>query len=65
VVIRNAGELMSRDSLTMRSGTVQLAVLPAIDVSRWKLENLDKHVAEVRDLYLSTLENWPTASVSE
>lgn len=60
VVIRNAGEMMSRNSLTMRPGKVQVAVLPAIDVSTWKVEELDQRVEEVRQRYLDTLENWPT-----
>ena len=59
VVIRNAGEMMSRSSLAMRSGKVQVAVLPPIDVTKWKVEELDKRIEEVRQLYLDTLENWP------
>lgn len=59
VVIRNAGELMSRTALTMRPGKVQVTVLPAIDVTKWKVEELDKRIEEVRQLYLDTLENWP------
>lgn len=60
VVIRNAGELMTRSELAMRPGKVQVAVLPAIDVSKWKVEELDKRIEGVRKLYLDTLENWPT-----
>jgi putative phosphoserine phosphatase/1-acylglycerol-3-phosphate O-acyltransferase len=48
----------------MRPGRVQVSVLPAIDVTRWKVEGLEKRVAEVRQLYLDTLENWPGASRS-
>jgi putative phosphoserine phosphatase/1-acylglycerol-3-phosphate O-acyltransferase len=65
VVIRNAGEMMSRNSLTMRPGKVQVAVLPAIDVSKWEVDTLDTHVAEVRQLYLTTLENWSTNAKSK
>ena len=60
VVIRNAGEMMPRTSLAMRPGKVQVAVLPAIDVSKWKAEELDQRVEEVRQLYIDTMENWPT-----
>ena len=59
VVIRNAGEIMGRNDQTMRSGTVQVAVLPAIDVASWKAEELDARIAEVRQLYVDTLDNWP------
>jgi putative phosphoserine phosphatase/1-acylglycerol-3-phosphate O-acyltransferase len=62
VVLRNAGEMMSRNSLAMRAGKVQVAVLPAIDVTTWKLQDLDQHVQGVRRLYLETLENWPRSS---
>ncbi len=65
VVIRNAGEMMSRNSLTMRAGKVQVAVLPAIDVAKWKPDTLDKHVGGVRQLYLTTLKNWPTDAKSK
>ena len=60
VVIRNAGEMMPRTSIAMRPGKVQVAVLPAIDVSNWKTEELDQRVEEVRQLYIDTMENWPT-----
>jgi len=59
VVIRNAGEIMGRNDQTMRAGTVQVAVLPGIDVSKWKLDKLDAHIAEVRQMYVDTLNNWP------
>ena len=65
VVIRNAGEMMPRGALAMRPGKVQVAVLPAIDVSKWKAEELDERVEEVRQLYLNTLENWPTEKNAE
>jgi putative phosphoserine phosphatase/1-acylglycerol-3-phosphate O-acyltransferase len=59
VVIRNAGEIMGRNDQVMRSGTVQVAVLPAIDVSHWEPGELDVQVAAVRQLYVDTLEKWP------
>jgi putative phosphoserine phosphatase/1-acylglycerol-3-phosphate O-acyltransferase len=65
VVIRNAGELMSRSALTMRSGKVQVAVRPAIDVTRWKVDELDKRIKKVRQLYIDTLDNWPGSADSQ
>ena len=62
VVIRNAGEIMGRNDQTMRSGTIQVAVLPPIDVSDWKAQELGQKVEDVRQLYIDTLENWPTRS---
>jgi putative phosphoserine phosphatase/1-acylglycerol-3-phosphate O-acyltransferase len=60
VVLRNAGEMMSRNSLAMRPGKVQVVVLPAIDVTTWTAQDLDERVDSVRQLYLDTLENWPS-----
>jgi putative phosphoserine phosphatase/1-acylglycerol-3-phosphate O-acyltransferase len=59
VVIRNAGEIMGRNDQVMRAGKVQVAVLPAIDVSDWKASELDERIAVVHRLYVSTLKSWP------
>lgn len=59
VIFRNAGEIMGRNDQTMRSGLLQVAVLPPIDVSGWKVEEMDARIAEVRQRYVDTLENWP------
>ncbi|MEJ3654675.1 HAD-IB family hydrolase [Actinomycetes bacterium KLBMP 9759] len=58
VVIRNAGELMWRGSSTIREGTVQVAVLPPIPTDGWSVEDIDKHVEEVRELFVATLAEW-------
>jgi putative phosphoserine phosphatase/1-acylglycerol-3-phosphate O-acyltransferase len=59
VVIRNAYEVMARGSLLFRPGKVQVCVLPPIDVTKWKVEDLDRHVADVRALFQRTLDDWP------
>jgi putative phosphoserine phosphatase/1-acylglycerol-3-phosphate O-acyltransferase len=59
VVIRNAGEVMGRNDQTMRSGKVQVAVLPPVHVKDWKLEDMEARVAEVRQQFVDTLEHWP------
>jgi putative phosphoserine phosphatase/1-acylglycerol-3-phosphate O-acyltransferase len=51
---------MGRNDQTMRSGTVQVAVLPPIDVREWKTDELDRRVAAVRQQFIDTLEHWPT-----
>ena len=58
-VIRNAGELRWRNGATVRPGTVQVAVLDPIDVSDWSADDLDAHVAQVRQLFIDTLLHWP------
>ncbi|MGQ0529983.1 MAG: HAD-IB family hydrolase [Panacagrimonas sp.] len=59
VVFRNSGEIMGRNDQTMRAGTLQVAVLSPVDVSDWKVEEMDARIAEVRQRYVETLENWP------
>ncbi|MEV0250397.1 HAD-IB family hydrolase [Nocardia sp. NPDC050712] len=61
IVIRNAGEISWRDSMIARRGTVDVALLPPIDVGAWDPAALDDEVAAVRQLYLDTLLDWPGA----
>lgn len=63
IVIRNAGELMWRGSSTVREGTVQVTVLPPVPTDGWTVEDIDKHVEEVRDLYVATLGGWDQGAV--
>jgi HAD superfamily hydrolase (TIGR01490 family) len=59
IVIRNAGQLLWRGSTIMRKGTVEVNILPPIDVSGWTAENLGEHVEDVRGRFVSTLAEWP------
>lgn len=59
IIIRNAGELMWRDSFTLKSGTIQVVVQPPIDVSQWAENEIRERVAEVRQMYADTLARWP------
>jgi putative phosphoserine phosphatase / 1-acylglycerol-3-phosphate O-acyltransferase len=59
IVIRNAEIVAARNSTTINPGTVDVAVFPPISVEDWTLETLPEHIAEVRQLYLDTLANWP------
>ena len=65
IVIRNAEIVASRNSATINPGTVDVAVFPPISVQDWTLETLPEHIAEVRQLYLDTLANWPADVPSE
>ena len=58
-MIRNAGELMWRDSLTIKPGTVQVAVLPPIDVSAWPADQVRNKTREVQAMFEDTLAHWP------
>ena len=64
IVIRNAGQLLWRGSTFMRSGTLDVAVLPPISVADWTAEDLNERVAEVRQLFVSTLARWPSRAVA-
>ncbi|GAA1322399.1 HAD-IB family hydrolase [Pseudonocardia xinjiangensis] len=58
IVIRNAGELMWRGASTLREGTVQVAVLPPIPTDGWTVEELDRHIEDVRGRYVEALAHW-------
>lgn len=53
------GEVMWRRNQTLRPGTVEIAVKPPFDTSEWRVDTLDDHVAEVRDVIDRTLATWP------
>jgi putative phosphoserine phosphatase/1-acylglycerol-3-phosphate O-acyltransferase len=63
VVIRNTGELLWRGSKVMRPGTVDVRVLEPISVEGWTRATLNARVAEVRELFVKTLEDWPRSAV--
>lgn len=59
IVIRNALDVGGRDAKLMRAGTVDIAVLAPVQTGGWSARTIDRHVAEVRQMYLDTLESWP------
>jgi putative phosphoserine phosphatase / 1-acylglycerol-3-phosphate O-acyltransferase len=62
IVIRNAENLGGRNASTINPGTIDVAVLPPIPVDDWTLEELDERIAEVRQMFLDTLADWPTGT---
>lgn len=62
VVIHNSLDVMPKGEFFSRPGTVDIEVLEPIDTSSWSLENLDRHVVEVRNLYLEAL-GYPKAKL--
>ncbi|MBV9318776.1 MAG: HAD-IB family hydrolase [Mycobacterium sp.] len=65
IVIRNAEAIAARNSSTMNPGTVDVAVFPPISVDDWTLDTLPDRIAEVRQLYLDTLADWPVDELPE
>ncbi|MGI5221612.1 1-acylglycerol-3-phosphate O-acyltransferase [Nocardia sp. CA-290969] len=61
VVIRNAADIGRRDSMIARPGTVDVAILPPIEITARTPAELDRAVAAVRQRYLDTLRDWPAA----
>lgn len=59
IVIRNAGDVMWRNSFFVRSGEVDVKVLEPIPTADWTAEELPDRVQEVRDLFAANLESWP------
>ncbi|MEZ0381737.1 HAD-IB family hydrolase [Mycobacterium sp. pW045] len=59
IVIRNAEVVAARDSMSANPGTVDVAVFPAISVEDWTVDDLADRIAEIRQLYLDTLADWP------
>ena len=60
IVIRNAGELMWRDSLLVHPGTIEVTVLPPVETEGWPPDEVDKLVDLVRTQFDTTLRDWPT-----
>lgn len=61
IVIRNAGEIMWRGAKTAKSGTIQVVVHPPIPTEGWTAGDIDAAVRDVRQLYINTLDDWPSA----
>jgi putative phosphoserine phosphatase/1-acylglycerol-3-phosphate O-acyltransferase len=61
VIIRNSGELMWRGSNSIRSGRLEVLVAPPINTTDWTLRELNQQVAQVRRLYVETLDDWDAA----
>ena len=59
IVIRNALDVGGRDAKLMRAGTVDIAVLPPVQTGGWNAKTMDRHMGDVRQMYLDTLESWP------
>lgn len=59
IVIRNASSLMPPHTLVVKSGTVDVAVLPPISTDDWTHDNMNQKIDEVRNMFLETLRHWP------
>ena len=55
IVIHNSGDVQPKTEFAMRPATVRVEVLPPVDTSRWRAATIDRHVREVRNLFLRRL----------
>ena len=55
IVIHNAGDVAPKGDFVFRSTTVQVDVLPPVDTSAWRIETLEDHVREVRNMFARAL----------
>ena len=56
IVIHKSNDVQPKGDLLFHPGTVNVEVLPPVDTSSWSVESIDKHVADVRAMYLQALE---------
>ncbi len=59
IVIHNALDFLPKGDLFVRPATVQVTVLPPVDTSAWRVQTIEKHVADVRGMFLKTLGQAP------
>ena len=55
IVIHNSSDVQPKGDFIFHPGTVQVEVLPPVDTSKWSAETVDKHVNDVRNMYLRAL----------
>ncbi|CAM3064495.1 HAD-IB family hydrolase [Prescottella defluvii] len=59
IVIHNAGDLMWRNSFVAHPGTVYVDVLEPVDTKDWNVDDLDRHISDVRDRFDEILRAGP------
>jgi putative phosphoserine phosphatase/1-acylglycerol-3-phosphate O-acyltransferase len=57
IVIKNAYMAMPKGTSIFKPTHIEVVVLDPVDTSLWKLKNINKHIEDVRELYLNELEN--------
>jgi putative phosphoserine phosphatase/1-acylglycerol-3-phosphate O-acyltransferase len=61
VVIHNAADVLPKGGFFIRPAEVYVDVLPPVETASWSAATVDRHVADVRKLFLEKLGQW-TAS---
>jgi putative phosphoserine phosphatase/1-acylglycerol-3-phosphate O-acyltransferase len=55
VVVRNAYDAMPKGTTLLKSVAIEVVVHPAIPTTDWELEDMGKHIREVRQVFLDEL----------
>jgi putative phosphoserine phosphatase / 1-acylglycerol-3-phosphate O-acyltransferase len=55
IVIHNSGDVAPKGDFVFRPATVDVTVLPPVDTSKWRVETIDEHVREVRNMFARVL----------
>jgi len=56
IVIHNSSDVQPKGDFVYHPGTVDVEVLPPVDTSKWTVATIDKHVADVRNMFLHALD---------
>ena len=56
IVFRNALDALPKHGVVIRPATVEVVVHPPVPTEGWRVETLERHIAEVRGLFVETLE---------
>jgi len=59
IVLRNVDDVVPWGGRALRPGTVDVAVLPPIEVAGWTRRDLGRRIESVRQQFLATLADWP------
>ena len=63
IVIHNSGDVQPKGDVIFHPGTVEVEVLPPVDTSKWTAATIDRHVSDIRNLYLRALRQIKVARV--
>lgn len=55
IVLHDAIDIAPKGVFVYRPGTVKVEILDPVDTRRWRAETIDRHVADVRNLFLTAL----------
>jgi putative phosphoserine phosphatase / 1-acylglycerol-3-phosphate O-acyltransferase len=61
IVIHNADRVAGREAGIIRSGTIDVTVLPPVDLSGWTDDDLDRQIEDVRTLFVDALADGPSS----